>query len=406
MAGLIWRRIPFLFIVFACLSRMGSAAAAPAIFFYPPPLKLADGSTVATVPTLSAAEITTLFPAVPEMSGVVLIVNWSQLCPAANDCDFSIIDQVLAYWAQRKKMVVLAVATVGFPYKVLEQGQARYESATPQWVLDQVTTYEAPTQGFGRIHNDRNTVARFPYYADPRFASLIGQLVHKLARYDGSPTIAQIRVSTGLLTEDNPSPAGPRWLIPGYRDLDWIEYCREMVDLYLKEFHHSQLEFDLGFTSLAYARGGPEVKRAVDRLYAHFIVNRLFIGYNGLRSTTLGMLSPAADPRTGVPRGLQYLLKAQKDGCAIGLEGGPLTADFMQDIGSIAETVQRIHPSRLVLWATEAAVLNKERSGANITNETALEWLSSQPNSPLESTHVHLLLTRIGLQLDQRQDAR
>ena len=160
-----------------------SVTAGPKIFFYPPPAKLGDGSTVATVPTLTVQEMTTQFPQVREMSGVALVVNWAQLCPTSNYCNFLLINQVLSYWHQRRKKVVLAVATVGFPYKVLENAVAHFRSANPDCVLDKVITYKAPVRAFGRINNDNRVVARFPSYADPRFVEAIADLVHQLAQF-------------------------------------------------------------------------------------------------------------------------------------------------------------------------------------------------------------------------------
>ena len=384
---------------FATLLALGAVAApsaTPQLYFYPPPIKTADGSLTASVPSLSVEQITTQFPAVPEMAGVSMIVNWSQLCPAGPKCDLSMIDQVLHYWSDRGKKVILAVATVGFPYKVMRGTEAYYQSATPDWVLDQVNTYSAPVKGFGRIHNSLDTVARFPSYADPRFTRLITQLVQQLSRLDGNPAIAEIRISTGLLTEDNPSPAGPRWLIPNYTDLDWIQYCEQMVSIYYSNFHKSQLEFDLGFVSLAYARGGTAEKRGADQLMDRMIQHHIFLAYDGLRSSTIGDAAPNMQSRDGVSRSLYYLMDAQQHGCEIGLEGGPLSAAFMQDVDAIAKTIRLIKPTRLVLWATEAATLNDERYGHNQSNASTLEWLAAQPTAAVESAHLHRLLQAVG----------
>ncbi|HUZ64016.1 MAG TPA: hypothetical protein VMU82_09950, partial [Acetobacteraceae bacterium] len=106
----------------ACIAPASAGAAGfapPQLFFYPPPYQLADGSLVASPVTVAAAQITTQFPRIREMSGVALLVYWSRLCPTAGRCDFSLIDKVLRYWGARGKKVVLGVATVGFPIKTM-----------------------------------------------------------------------------------------------------------------------------------------------------------------------------------------------------------------------------------------------------------------------------------------------
>src|SRR5579864_5029408 len=114
------------------------AAGRPALFFYSPPFRPAGSLTLRSPPTLSADQITTLFPAIPEMSGVVLMVYWSTLCPQADSCDFSLIDKTLDYWGRRGKKVLLAVATMGFPDSLPVHGTETLVGATPDWVLAKV----------------------------------------------------------------------------------------------------------------------------------------------------------------------------------------------------------------------------------------------------------------------------
>src|ERR1700730_8142672 len=96
------------------------ASERPQLFFYPPARRLSDGSESGGIVTLDPLQITSNFPAIPQMSGVVLVVIWSSLCPQADHCDFSPIDQVLDFWGARNKKVILNVATVGPPVKVLD----------------------------------------------------------------------------------------------------------------------------------------------------------------------------------------------------------------------------------------------------------------------------------------------
>lgn len=147
----------------------------PELYFYPAAYKLADGSLTGDILTVAPEQITTQFPVVREMSGVVMKLYWSELCPTANSCNFSIIDTALAYWGARNKKVVLQVSTMGPPIKVIENGNARFVTQTPSWVLQQVDTYPARAETLGQIkgfdnengHSIVDTV--YPSYRDTRW---------------------------------------------------------------------------------------------------------------------------------------------------------------------------------------------------------------------------------------------
>jgi len=331
------------------------------------------------------------------MAGVVLIINWSQLCPTPDRCDFSIVEQVLSYWRTRGKRVILAVATVGYPYRSVEGGNPHYVSATPDWVLDQIQTYSADSLALGRIGNQTRATVRFPSYSDPRFAKLIAALVQQLSRFDGHVALSQIRISTGFLTEDNPSPAGPKWLIPGYTDLDWVAYCRQMANLFERNFHQTQLEFDFGVVALAYQRGGPAERLAVDRLVDHLIAQKTFLAFDGLQSSMVTSISPRAKQEDEVPRIVHYLKIAGDKYNGAGLEAMvPISDDRMQDVKSLVAVVKALKPSRLVLFPEAAGSLNRERRGANEQNATATQWLDVQPNAATANAHIHELLISLG----------
>jgi hypothetical protein len=65
--------------------------ARPELYFYRTAISLEDGSQVFGFEVFSPNDMAT-FPESKEMSGVVLMVHWSTLCPAADRCDYSIID--------------------------------------------------------------------------------------------------------------------------------------------------------------------------------------------------------------------------------------------------------------------------------------------------------------------------
>lgn len=387
-------------LVFSMLiaTSIATSASRPALFFYPPPFQLIDGSVISSPVTFSVEQITNLFPKIEEMSGVALLLNWSQVCLTPQQCDFTIIERVLSYWASRNKKVILGVSTIGYPYRTIAAGSPHFESATPDWVLDEVDTYSAEIGTLGRVDNKTTTIERFPSYADPKYRDRIKELVHKLKRFDGHPGISQIRISTGFLTEDNPSPAGPTWLIQGYTDLDWIKYCDEMAVLFEGAFKRSQLEFDLGVVALAYQRGGPIERAAVDRLIENLLAHHVLLAFNGLESGMASIVDNNDQNKSAeVPRIIHYLKIAQRKYDGAGLEAlAPITADRLQDIIAIIRIIKVLRPSRLVLFFEVPGSLDRERNGPSARNASATQWLDAQPTAASANSHIHELLTGIG----------
>jgi hypothetical protein len=199
-------RAQLLLIAVCCLlSEPMAAADLPALFFYPPEFRYGPGHILNSPQTVTAEQATTAFPAIPGMSGIVLMVYWSTLCPDSDRCDFSLIDTVLKFWAGRGKQVVLDVATIGYPYRSIPDGRDTL-GATPQWVMQQIETYEYPqTRILGELPYGVTRSAAMPDFRDPRFITLQSRLIEQLARrYDGHPAVAQIRIATGLMGEENP----------------------------------------------------------------------------------------------------------------------------------------------------------------------------------------------------------
>ena len=330
--------------------------------------------------TFSADQIGPAFPVVDDMAGVALLVTWSQLCPTEDRCDYSLIDSALDYWGARGKQVVIGVATVGFPYRIANAA-ARVADATPGWVLDEVATYRSSSLVLGQ----RTRVqARFPFYSDPKFLAEVSALVAQLGRYDGHPGIAQIRISTGLLTEDNPSPAGLDYMIPGFGDQEWLIYCRGMADLFRHTFIKTQLEFDIGRLAIAHDDGSHLTKVAIDAFMQSLIASHVMIAFNGLRSTTITALRRtdelALGPSDGVSYALRILQQARRKGDGTGLEFfAPSTDPTMQDRAAILSVVRELNPSRIVVFSTEAAMVQYQRGAHSKSEGDAMAWIRSQP---------------------------
>jgi Beta-galactosidase len=349
----------------------------PELFFYPPPFQLGDGSILSSPVTVDASQITIDFPVIHEMAGVVLIVYWSQLCPSRDHCDFSMIDEVLSYWGARHKKVVLAVATVGFPIKTVQDGKTLFRGATPQWVLDKATGYEEQSRAIDTGHHEATTWNKYPSYRDPEFRKDVRELVQSLSRYDGNPVIDHVRISTGMLTEDNASPDGLKYNVAGFGDEDWIRYCEAMLGIFSQAFPHTGLEFDIGRISWAYARGDPNSKKKADAFVRGLIKHKVFLAFDGLRSEIKSVLSQGPETQDGEARSIQYLHLVGQHGLPVGLEAfGPFTNPKMHDAQALLDVIDAIRPSRLVLFADVAGSLNFRREGANHMNVTTAKLYS------------------------------
>jgi hypothetical protein len=362
----------------ACLLFLAHWARADTeLFFYPPPLKLSDGSLLASPVTVDERQITSEFPTNKEMSGVVLIVYWSTLCPTQAHCDFSIIQNTLDYWAQRQKKVVLSVATVGFPMQAVGSPSG-FVNATPDWLLDEVRTFTEPSRTISSTIPAPQVSTRFPSYFDPRFVGAVRQLVQEISRFDGHRALAQVRISTGLLGEDNPSVDGYRSRDPEFTERRWIEYSKGLLSIYERYFRKTQLELDIGYVSWARVLADSTAREEADAFIDQLISDHIFIAFNGLDSNTDKALGAedASGALRGPARSIRYLLAAKSHGESIGLEAsGPIYVPKMQDASAIAEAIRKISPNRLVLFGTDAGILSQSREGESPSNASSRSFV-------------------------------
>jgi len=375
---------------------VAQSTAPPKLYLYPPPYRLPNGTLSPSILTIAPEQITTLMPEIKEMDGVVLKVAWSKVCPTRNACDFALIDQVLDYWRSRGKKVILNVSTMGYPVKVMIDSQERFLEHTPAWVLNDVHTYAAhsPTLGViagmdvseGVSHVD--TV--FPSFMDDRFLSHVRRLVKQLAeKYDGNPTVSYVRISTGLMGEDNPVPPRIYRVFPHFTVTNWIDYCERITSTYLDAFHRSQLEFDISYIPSAYGKNAqPGVHERAEQFLRLLNDKHIFIAFNGLQPADQEYLQETSGPASGPTAGanpvyaLRFLRESKQLGNHIGLEErSPISNPKMQDASAIAATVKSIGADRLVLFGLDAGVLNYRRNGSNPTNATTVQFLQGGRNS-------------------------
>jgi hypothetical protein len=135
----------------------------------------------------------------------------------------------------RGKKVVLAVTTIGWPHKVVNNGKEALVGATPDWVLAKVGAFTTKNGvSFGEIGGKggeaHGLTVDLPQFWRPAYLVDLERLIHQLAQhYDGNPMIAQLRMSLGMETEENP-PVGWFGQTPsGYSEIGWIKLCGDIA---------------------------------------------------------------------------------------------------------------------------------------------------------------------------------
>lgn len=382
------------------LALCGQALTAPELFFYPPPLKLTPQVVASGLVTVSADQITVHFPMVPEMSGVAMVVYWSQLCPEENHCDFSIIDQVVSYWQQRGKKIVLGVATVGYPVSFKHGDSVVLQTATPDWVLRKVRTESEPSRILGIAPGHQSgqidSSAIYPDFTDPAFLHEIDTLVTVLARrYDGNPGIAYLRMSVGFLTEDHPND-GLRYLLDNLTDRGWLAYCENVRAIFSRSFKRTQLEFDAGRLYWILGQGSSPDRSQARHLLDGMSASGIFIAYNGLNSTSIDLLNKPAGP-SGPSQGMHFLQHLHAAGRPIGLEAEGPARVTMPDIPAVLAVIASLRPSRIILFSSEAALLRHSRDEAgnkalidlSLMNRNRLDEFETQAVSLVQGVMVH-----------------
>jgi hypothetical protein len=346
----------------ACTSAQ-VAAAAPPLFVYPGNHRFADGRPLTSPQTMDLDQITTRIPDVPELSGVVLLITWSTLCPTDADCDFSLIDKTIEFWRARGKHIVLSVPTNGYPIRVKSAGPDDIVGATPEWVMRQIKTYQFSSRVLGALPGEQDRVALFPDFRDPKYLDLVAVLVRKLAaRYDGNPTIAQIRIATGAMGEDNPIVGVPGHPWPGYAEAQWLDFSRRVVQVYFAAFHRTELQFDL--TRLCYMWGParPDEKAAVDAFIDDLFRHHAMLAFDGLNSQSSMLLAPGYDiTRDSAACSLSFLKRYHDRGGRTKLEAySLLSAPRMQAAAGIIDAVRTIKPDELVFFTDLVQAAAKE----------------------------------------------
>ncbi len=383
-----------LFIGLSPAQSQAEAARTPEIYFYPPPYRLADGTLAGSPLALGTDQLTTLFPDVKEMTGVVVMLPWSTVEPEEGHYDFSLIDTVLSYWKARNKKVVLGISTSGPPIKMIRDKTAYIQSETPAWVTTKVSSYQDEDESIGKIAGTGKVHDTVPAYWDPRFAPFYTRLIQELGRrYDGNATLSYVRIGTGRVGEDFPTIYGAHpEKAPNYDPMKWITYSQQIVEAYEKAFPHSQLEFDLGWVAWIYSTGDGALKSAADHFMEGLIHDHVFVTFNGWQNQAIQWYRNAGKPGFGPNRIMFYLDQRRRSGQPIGLEAlTPMFGPNMQETAKLAELAKALQPKRLVFFGIDAAGISFVRNGPSASTSTAQQWMKDEKLKEMGLLSIRLL---------------
>jgi hypothetical protein len=387
-------------------------------------------------PDIIVKNATTDFPVVEGMSGVAFAIQWSQLCPVENQCNFAIIDRVLDYWHAAGRKVILSVAPIFAPMEKFGPGGHSFVPGTPDWVLQRVATFQSESNNFIGFYSDWKDLANnpsvtftFPRYDDARYVAELSKLIRELgARYDGHPAISYVRIAAGKGGEDN--PIGRTGQMPGFSNYLWIDYTRKVMEAYVASFHKSRLEFDMLWTGIVEsgAKNGtpitPAEQEEARRFLDEVVAKGVFVTFDGgpapiksvagataahAEGVSCTGFSPAPDASTDAVTAAPFAVVEgwRQRGIPFGFEVAALSNPC--DNPRLTRTIlQRYRPSRVIFFADWAALINYHRNGLNPQNQwevdAATSWFVPWTNAaelPAHRLQAKPQIDRFAAELDQ-----
>jgi hypothetical protein len=218
--------------------------------------------------------------------------------------------------------------------------------------MRQIKTYSFSSRVLGGLPGEQDRVTQFPDFRDSKYFDLVAALVRQLAaRYDGNPAVAQVRIATGAMGEDNPVVGVPGHPWAGYTESQWLDHSRHVAQVYFSAFHRSELQFDLTRLCYMWGHGGPDEKAAVDSFIDELFRHHVMLAFDGLSAASEKLLAPGYDMRDSAACSLSFLKRYHERGGRTKLEAaGLLSAPRMQPAAGIIEAVRRIKPDELVFF--------------------------------------------------------
>lgn len=189
----------------------------------------------------------------PTVSGISVLVPWSQIQTAEDQFNWQPIDQLIASAAKAGKTVILRVSACGVD---LPAGDKQVTSDLPKFVLDSGIKTIKYTDPSGREH-------QMPLFWDKDYLAKWSNFIIELAdRYDKNPTIHSIGITGGGFQGSTSVIPGPENKSVdekgqpidlnaalksqyGMTQRELVTHWKYTADLFPKHFHNARLNFNV-----------------------------------------------------------------------------------------------------------------------------------------------------------------
>ncbi|MFA5689270.1 MAG: beta-galactosidase [Kiritimatiellales bacterium] len=267
------------------------------------------------------AHLTTLFPDIEEVDGMMLIIYWSVIEPEPGVYRWEIIDEVIDYWKERGKTVAICIAPWAIPV-AFSDAWGGVQDAFPAWARKEVKYYESSVNIMGNLFEGQKAPLAVPLFLDGKYREHLTRLITGFGkRYDGNPSIAFVRVGIGHIGEETfpvttVGSSSRHWTKEIFQEAaadgatpeTWYDYCIWLCGQYRLAFKTTPLSINMILAGYVYKTDAAQFMQA-DRFLDYCLIHGIMMGNNGLSDATLSDIENMEQS----PRATYWLLKRYSD---------------------------------------------------------------------------------------------
>jgi hypothetical protein len=200
----------------------------------------------------------------PDVDGVSVRQDWSDLEPSEGLYDWRFLDNVTARAGAAGKAVLLRIGTGG--------GDIALGGSCPTWVMDAVAAEPLPTSQKFYTFNDGERSVTIAVFWDPVWLAKKTAMIAAVgARYSNNPTVKIVGASfANANTEDWAVPHTPpevnAWFAAGYTSEKMLDAGRQIIDAVMAAFPNQ-------YVTLAVAGNGPRLDPDADYVARNAVLN-------------------------------------------------------------------------------------------------------------------------------------
>ncbi|MFA5689820.1 MAG: beta-galactosidase [Kiritimatiellales bacterium] len=329
-----------------------------------------------------AAHLTTLFPDIEEIDGMMLIIYWSLIEPEPGVYRWEIIDEVIDYWKERGKSVAICIAPWAIPV-AFSDAWGGIQDAFPVWARADVKHYNSEHITMGNLYTNTPKPLKIPLFLDAKYQEYLTRLITEFGkRYDGNPAISFVRIGIGHIGEEvfPVTSAGRSSLYWTQEIFDaaaddgatvetWYDYCLWLSEQYRLAFKTTPLSINMILAGYLYKKETGEYMQA-NRLLNYCLIHRIMMGNNGLSDVTLSDIENMEQS----PRATYWLLKQYSDaGFPVETEmKSPPQTEGGTDADSMLQAVRLVKPRYINLFGPHIGVIKAYRDPEY--RNTSVDW--------------------------------